>query len=175
MTLRYAGVSGSTYLGELKFIDPLSSNPANIQRRGAIIAFGNTEPPMMEKVFGVEERGAEGDGAFKAETGEGRVEGRDGDYSKAVGEGCDVRLLLFETFGGFGAGVLHLLKVLGEEVNNRLSHAQYHQTSWSARSWRSYQTQRMSVVLVRAAAGEIMDELKNAAAWAVDPADRRAA
>ena len=33
----------------------------------------------------------------------------------------------------------------------------------------------MSVVLVRAAAGEIMDELKNAAAWAVDPADRRAA
>ena len=109
-------MSGSTYLGELKFIDPLSSNPANIQRRGAIIAFGNTEPPMMEKVFGVEERGAEGDGAFKAETGEGRVEGRDGDYSKAVGEGCDVRLLLFETFGGFGAGVLHLLKVLGEEV-----------------------------------------------------------
>jgi hypothetical protein len=46
---------------------------------------------------------------------------------------------------------------------------------WSARDWRTYQTQRLSVVLARAAAAEIMDELKNAAAWAVDPADRKAA
>ena len=42
MAVPYAGVSGSTYLGELKFIDPLSSNPADIQRRGADMAFGNT-------------------------------------------------------------------------------------------------------------------------------------
>ena len=33
MAVPYAGESGSTYLGELKFIDPLSSNPANISRR----------------------------------------------------------------------------------------------------------------------------------------------
>jgi hypothetical protein len=173
MAVPYAGVSGSTYLGELKFIDPLSSNPADIQRRGAYIAFGSAEPPMMEKVFGVEEQ--EGDGAFWAETGEGYVAGKDGDYSKAMGEGCDEQLLLFETFGGCGKGVLHLLRLLGEEVQNRLSHAQYDQTSWSARNWRMYQTQRLSVVLARAAASEIMDELKNAAAWAVDPADRKAA
>ena len=70
MAVPYAGDSGSTYLGELKFIDPLSSNPANIQRRGAYIAFGNTESPMMEKVFGVEEQGADGDGAFRAATQE---------------------------------------------------------------------------------------------------------
>ena len=63
---------------------------AKIQRRGAFVAFGNTEPPMMEKVFGVEEQGADGDGAFRADTGEGYVAGRDGDYSKAMGEGCDV-------------------------------------------------------------------------------------
>ena len=61
MAVPYAGESGSTYLGELKFIDPLSSNPADIQRRGAYIAFGNTEPPMLEKVFGREERGAGGE------------------------------------------------------------------------------------------------------------------
>ena len=128
---------------------------------------------MVEKVFGVEEQGADGD--FRADTGEGYVAGRDGDYSKAMGEGCDVRLLLFETFGGCGGGVLHLLRLLGEEVQNRLSHAQYDQTSWSARNWRTYQTQRLSVVLARAAAGEIADELRNAAAWAVDPADRKAA
>ena len=86
-----------------------------------------------------------------------------------------MRLLLFETFGGCGAGVLHVLRLLGEEVQNRLSHAQYDQTSWSARNWRTYQTQRLSVVLARAAAGEIADELRNAAAWAVNPADRKAA
>jgi hypothetical protein len=175
MAVPYAGESGSTYLGELKFIDPLSSNPADIQRRGAYIAFGNTEPPMLEKVFGLEERGAEGDGVFKAATGEGYVAGKEGDYSKAMGEGCDVHLLLFETFGGFGRGVMHLLRRLGDEVRNRLSHAQYDQTSWSARNWKTYQTQRLSVALARAAAGEILEELRNAAAWAVDPADRKAA
>ena len=175
MAVPYAGESGSTYLGELKFIDPLSSNPADIQRRGAYIAFGNTEPPMLEKVFGLEERGAEGDGVFKAATGEGYVAGKEGDYSKAIGEGCDVHLLLFETFGGFGRGVMHLLRRLGDEVRNRLSHAQYDQTSWSARNWKTYQTQRLSVALARAAAGEILEELRNAAAWAVDPADRKAA
>ena len=87
---------------------------------------------------------------------------------RRMGEGCDVQLLLFETFGGCGKGVLHLLRLLGEEVQNRLSHAQYDQTSWSARYWRTYQTQPLSVVLARAA------RLQRSA-WAVDPADRKAA
>ena len=43
---------------------------------------------------------------------------------RRMGEGCDVQLLLFETFGSCGKGVLHLLRLLGEEVQNRLSHAQ---------------------------------------------------
>jgi hypothetical protein len=74
---------------------------------------------MMEKVFGVEEQGADGD--FRADTGKGYVAGRDGDYSKAMGEGCDVRLLLFETFGGCGGGVLHLLRLLGEDPRCKIA------------------------------------------------------
>eukprot|EP00966_Prymnesium_polylepis_P258187 5964041-Prymnesium_polylepis.1 len=93
----------------------------------------------------------------------------------AIEKGCDVRLLLFETFGGFGAGVLHLLKTLSSEVSNRLSHAQYDQTSWSARNWKTYQTQRLSVMLHRQAAGEIARELGIAAAKSLDASDQRVA
>ena len=101
---------------------------------------------MMEKVFGLDEQGTEADGAFDRATGAGYmyiVPARDGDYKRAR-ETCDVRLLLFETFGGVGDGVVHLLSLLADEVSNRLSHAQYDQTSWSAHIWRTYQTQRLS-------------------------------
>ena len=86
-----------------------------------------------------------------------------------------MRLLLFETFGGAGEGVVHLLSLLANEVSNRLSHAQYDQTSWSARNWRTYQTQRLSVALQLAAAGEIARELGLAAGRAIDPSDQKAA
>ena len=69
----------------------------------------------------------------RRQTGEGYVAGKD--YSKVMGQGCGVQVLLFETFGGCGKGVLHLLRLLVEEVQNRLSHVQYDQTSWSARTW----------------------------------------
>ena len=105
----------------------------------------------------------------------GYVPRKEGDYDFARERGCDVRLLLFETFGGFGEGVLHLLDRLADEVNNRLSHAQYDLTSWSARNWRTYQTQRLSVAPHRAAATEIARELGLAVGRAVDSCDQRAA
>ena len=70
---------------------------------------------------------------------------------------------------------MRLLRKLSDEVSNRLSHAQYDQTSWSARNWRTYQTQRLSVVLQLGAVEEIMRELGLAAGRAVDPGDQRAA
>ena len=139
------------------------------------MGFGNTRPPMREKVYGRDEHGVEGDGEFDPATGAGYVSAKDGDYRMALGRGCDVWLLLFETFGGFGEGVTRLLKVLAGEVSNRLSHAQYDMTSWSARNWKTYQTQRLSVALHLAAAGEVARELGLAAGRAVDPGDQRAA
>ena len=125
---------------------------------------------MQEKVFGVEEQ--EGDGAFRAETGEGYVAGKDGDYSKAKdGRGLRRAAASLRDFWRLWQGraaLATVVRLLGEEVQNGLSHAQYDQTSWSARYWRTYQTQRLSVVLARAA------RLQRSA-WAVDPADRKAA
>ena len=42
----------------------------------------------------------------------------------------------------------------GAEVENRLSHAQYDATTWSARTWMSYSTQQLSVSLQLAVAWE---------------------
>ena len=103
------------------------------------------------------------------------MRGCDGDYAHAIALGHEVRCLLFETFGGFGDGVTHLLRGLAGEVSNRLSHAQYDMTSWSARNWKTYQAQRLSVALHLAAAEELAQELGLAAGRAVDPGDQRAA
>ena len=48
-------------------------------------------------------------------------------------------------------------------------------TSWSARNWKTYQAQRLSVALHLAAAEELAQELGLAAGRAVDPGDQRAA
>ena len=55
--------------------------------------------------------------------------------------------LLFETTGGFSPEVCELLRDLAEVVENKLTPAQYDLTTWSARTWLSYQTQRLSIKL----------------------------
>ena len=95
---------------------------------------------------------------------------------RRMGEGCDVQLLLFETFGGCGKGVLHLLRPAGRGGPKSLvARSLRPDVMVSAQLEDVPDTAAVSVVLARAAAAEIMDELKNAAAWAVDPADRKAA
>ena len=61
----------------------------------------------------------------------------------------------FETFGGFSPEVVELLAALAEERQNRLSTAEYDQTTWSARTWTSFTVQKLSVALHRAVAMEI--------------------
>ena len=53
-----AGRSRSRLVGDVKFKDPLSSNPEDVGQRGAFVGFGNTEPGMSADVFGLEQRGA---------------------------------------------------------------------------------------------------------------------
>ena len=124
---------------------------------------------MTLKVFGCEEHGVEADGAFQPEHGTGHIAAHTADYAHAIAHGCDVNLLLFETFGGFGPGVMKLLHELKDHVHNKLSHAQYDQTSWGARSWMSYQCHRLSVRLHMAAAYELAAELGMAAGRGSDP------
>ena len=62
-----------------------------------------------------------------------------------------------ETLGGFSPDVVALLKELAEERQNRLSTGEYmyDQTTWAARTWMSFTTQKLSVALHRAVAMEI--------------------
>ena len=159
VAIRGGGAGGRHYVGDVKFLDPLSSNMEDVARRGSYVAFGNTEPGIRVKVFGLKERG-KGEGTFKPATGTGYVKEKDGDYAHAMAQNHDVRCLLFETFGGFGRDVERLFKTMAFSVMDKMSKSQYEdEASWSTRSWTALQCQRLSVVLHIAAATEIINEL----------------
>ena len=142
-------------VGDLKFIDPLSSDAGSVGLLGQLVGFANTGPAVCEKMFGLQQRGMPGSGSFKPATGEGYVAPRPGDYSYAIANGVQVEALLFETFGGFSPAVISLLHAAGANVENRLSSAQYDTATWSTRSWMSFSCQRVSVALHTAAAWEL--------------------
>ena len=115
------GGGGRHIVGDVKFLDPLSSNFSDIDRRGAFVAFGSTKPGIHAKVFGLAQRGEKGDGNFNPATGGGYVARTEADYSPALSQGHEVACLLFETFGGFSPAVVRLLKRAADAVNNRRS------------------------------------------------------
>ena len=85
----------------------------------------------------------------------GHVEEVDGDYKRARDNGADVRTLLFETFGGFGGGVVELLREAAVARGNKLQGSEYDATTWSARTWTSFVAQRVSCALMRQVAWEM--------------------
>ena len=148
--------------------------------RGAFVGLGNTEPGTSADVFGLEQRGAVGDGDFRPSDGGGYVAYKKADYAHSLSD-TDVQMYLFETFGGWcnavkrlfyqmlvsspSLAVLHLSTYLPtyqmkDKVRNKLSKRQHEdEASWSTRSWLSLRAQRMSVALQLAAAEEIATEL----------------
>ena len=75
-------------------------------------------------------------------------------------KGVDVRLLLFESFGGFGKGVGEILWDAANVLQNKLTRAQYLDgVTWTTKSWLGLQKQRISVVLHTAIAEQIVNEL----------------
>ena len=81
------------------------------------------------------------------------------DYAHALQQRHKVLPLLFETFGGFAPETVAFLKACRNEVHNKLTKAQYEETTWSARNWMTFQCQKISVALHKAAAFEIACEL----------------
>ena len=157
------GTGGAMLYGDIKLFDSIGS--AGVPAlRGAVVAFGNTRPAARARVLGLRERGVPSDGHFKPHTGEGYVHASLGDYAKAIALGVDVRPLLFETLGGFSPEVMALLSALCEERANRLHAGEYDATTWAARSWMAFSTQKLSVALHRAAALEIAAALGLSAA-----------
>ncbi|EOD29854.1 hypothetical protein EMIHUDRAFT_233419 [Emiliania huxleyi CCMP1516] len=73
---------------------------------------------------------------------------------------CDLRLLDFETFGGFGNGVRKILRQAADQLSNKLSHAQHlDEVTWTTKNWHGLQMQRLSVVLHTAVAWQTVNEL----------------
>jgi len=71
------------------------------------------------------------------------------------------------TFGGFGPELLELLRGAAEFKMNKLSAAEYDETTWSARTWLTFAMQRISVAVHKAVAKELSDAL--GFSGAVDP------
>ncbi|EOD19512.1 hypothetical protein EMIHUDRAFT_209080 [Emiliania huxleyi CCMP1516] len=83
-----------------------------------------------------------------------------GDYRFAREKNCDLRLLDFETFGGFGDGVRRILRQAADQLSNKLSHAQHlDEVTWTTKNWHGLQMQRLSVVLHTAVAWQTVNEL----------------
>jgi len=143
-------------LGDVKVKDPVGSDPGAAGQRGAHVDMGNTLPGAREEVVGRKQRGqsVEVDGRFRPPTGAGFVSKIDGDYKRALESGCEVLTLLFETFGGFGPGVVELVRRAAVDRGNKLRGSEYDATTWSARTWTSFTMQRMSCALMVAVAWE---------------------
>ena len=82
------------------------------------------------------------------------------DYARAQRAGVAVAPLLIETFGGFGDDLRRLLQEAAAIRSDRLSHDEYDETTWSARTWTTFAAQRISVALQRSAALEILQSLR---------------
>ena len=113
-------------------------------------------------------KGERGQGTGRWHTRGGRVVGGDrripsygGEYRYArEDKDVDVRLLLFESFGGFGKGVGEILWDAANVLQNKLTRAQYlDEVTWTTKSWLGLQKQRISVVLHTAIAEQIVNEL----------------
>ncbi|EOD27495.1 hypothetical protein EMIHUDRAFT_235709 [Emiliania huxleyi CCMP1516] len=165
-TSRWRALAARAHASSATSKDPLSSNPEDVGQRGAFVGLGNTEPGTSADVFGLEQRGAVGDGDFRPSDGGGYVAYKKADYAHALSRSdTDVQMYLFETFGGWCNAVKRLFYQMKDKVRNKLSKRQHEdEASWSTRSWLSLQAQRMSVALQLAAAEEIATELRLAAA-----------
>ena len=82
------------------------------------------------------------------------------DYHRAaVVNGVDVRCLLVEVFGGFGPELEQLIDELAVERQDKLNRNEYDETTWSARTWKSFTRQKLSIALHRAVATELVQAL----------------
>ena len=104
-------------------------------------------------------RGEEGGGAFCRTTGEGYVAAKCGDYARALASGVTCVPLLLETFGGFSPEVVTLLREAAEWRKNKLASSEYDETTWAARTFNSFVSQRISVAAQLAMAQEAAEAL----------------
>ena len=150
-------VEGNLTALDLKVFDPLGSEPAKADERGAYVAFGNTEEAANARVLGRLER--VGDGRYNRRTGVGPVAAVTSDYERALQAGVRCVPMLVETFGGFGPGLMGVLRQADDWRQGRLVSSEYDETTWAARSYMAFVTQRISVAIHISLAQEIAEAL----------------
>ena len=152
------GKGGGKLVADLKLFDSVGGD-GEPDIRGSLVAMGNTLPHAREMVHGLRGRGQPGDGAWRWAKGHGYVARSGGAYARARKAGCDIRCLLFETWGGWSPDTVELFRELAEQRSNRLHAHEYDETTWSARTWLSHQAQKISVALQYAVALELSNAL----------------
>ena len=105
------------------------------------------------------ERGSEGDGRYNRRTGAGHVAAVTGDYERALQSGVRCVPMLLETFGGFGPGLMSVLKQADDWRQGRLVSSEYDETTWAARNYMAFVAQRISVAAQISMAQEIAEAL----------------
>ena len=91
----------------------------------------------------------------------------DGDYARAQAQGIAVAPLLIEVFGGLGRELVGALREAAAWRADKLQASEYDETTWAARTWTTFTTQRISVAAHYSAAFEIANAL--GLATAADP------
>ena len=77
----------------------------------------------------------------------------------ALEKGLGVEVMLFETLGGFSPDFVKVLKEAAAEVDNKLTHSQYDEATWSTRTWTTFAAQRIACALLRAVSTEVAHAL----------------
>ena len=111
-------------------------------------------------MLGLEQRGQPSDPPFSRLTGAGYVAPVTAPYDRARRNGVTVAPLLFETFLGWGPGVVELLQEAVAARGNKLRGSEYDATTWSARTWMGFAAQRVSCALARAVAWELASAME---------------
>ena len=67
------------------------------------------------------------------------------EYERALQAGVRCVPMLLETFGGFGPGLMGVLRQANEWRQGRLVSSEYDETTWAARNFMAFVAQRISV------------------------------
>ena len=92
-------------------------------------------------------------------TGAGHVAAVTGDYERALQSGVRCVPMLLETFGGFGPGLMGVLRQADDWRQGRLVSSEYDETTWAARNYMAFVAQRISVAAQISMAQEIAEAL----------------
>ena len=150
-------LDGELTVFDLKVFDPIGSTLENAGERGGHVGFGNTAERANDVVLGRRGRGAAG--FFNRKTGAGYVSPKAGDYARAQASGVRCVPLLVETFGGLSPPLVDALRTAAEWRKNKLTASEYDETTWSARTWMAFVTQRLSVAAQLSMAQEAAEAL----------------